>query len=541
MAHATSRRLLPAVVVLAAVVLGGDEPQKGQASGAAPRPGSQAAAAPAKKSGEKKKVEVAIVFLTEMNIVQLTVDVNPLVNWVRPAIAAVEKRFEGDAARRIVVIQATLHRDRPAEVGISGQPALSDAEAKDLRRVLDPANAPRTKVVDCTFRVVAQINGGPAGIAGPTDPKIRLVPPLETPDERRLAAFRAAKTAEKLAMIRRWARNEALPILGATANVADAKFEGVRALGRTIQEFSSPEVTPRFDIPSLTDHNPAYWRAMVEMAPGEPMVPMVRIVLQAANGEIDRARRYVNVTSFFDANKSAPSRLLGDFREMMRLFYKDVESRISEGIALNDKGKLDEAMAVYEGVLRDYPGSAWARYEQVQTRMAMARKEGKPVEDALADWPAARDAILGADPLYEMLAQAQGPEETYRLVLRMQIRTLFKDRKRTVQDVIRYADIAQDLGDFGFAAFIYWNMIGRVKEEQFNPRDLIDRFLFCLDELGVKTIQENFKGDHAATFARMREERRKRIEAGPGKTAKDRPAGDRPPKPASDRPVKKPS
>lgn len=524
MAYPTSRRLFSAVAVLSAVLLGGDEPRKGQAPGAAPGPGRQAGAAQTKKAGEKKKVEVAIVFLTEMNIVQLTVEVDPLVKWVRPAIATVEKRFEGDAARRIVVIQATLHRDRPAEVEVAGQPALSDAEAKELRLALDPAKAPRTRVVDCTFRVVAKVNGGPAGIAGPTDPNLRLVPPLETPDERRIAAFRAAKTAEKLAMIRRWARNEALPILGATASGADAKYEGVRALGKTIQEFSPPEVTPRFDVPSLTDHNPAYWRAMVEMVPGEPLVPMVRIALHAANGELDRARRYVSVASFFDANKSASSRLLGDFREMMRLFYKDVESRISEGIAVNDKGKLDEAMAVYEGVLRDYPGSAWARYEQVQTWMAMAQKEGKPVANALADWPAARDAILGADPLYEMLTQAQGPEETYGLVLRIEIRTLFKDRKKTVQDVIRYADIAQDLGDFGFAAFLYWNMVGRVKEEQFSQRELIERFLFCLDELGVKTIHENFKGDHAARFARMREERRKRIEAGPGNAMKDKPA-----------------
>ncbi len=524
MAHASSRRLLPVVAVLAAVLLGGDEPQKGQAPGAAPKPGRPAGTTPAKKAGDKKKVEVSIVFLTEMNIVQLTVDVNPLVKWVRPVIAAVEKRFEDETARRIVVIQATLHKDRPADVKIAGQPALSDTEAKDLRRVIDPANAPGTKVVDCTFRVVAQINGGPAGIAGPTDPNLRAVPPLETPDERRLAAFRAAKTAEKLEMLRRWARSEALPILGATASGVDARFEGVRDLGKTIVELGPPEFKAGLDVPALTDHNPAYWRAMVELAPGEPLVPMIRIALHAAKGEIDRARRYASVVSFFDANRSAPSRLLGEFREMMRLFYKDVESRISEGIALNDKEKLDEALAIYEGVLRDYPGSAWARYERVQTWIAMARKEGKPVEDALHDWPTARAAILGADPLYETLAQAQGPEETYGLVLRMEIRTLFKDRTKTVQDVIRYADIARDLKDYGFAAFIYWNMLSRVKDEQFNHRVLVERFLFCLDELGVKSIQENLQGDHAAAFARMREERRKRIEAGPGKAMKEKPA-----------------
>lgn len=526
MAHSLIPHLVRVVVALAVLFsasVQGDELQKGQAPGAVPSPGRQAGTAPAKKAGEKKKVEVSIVFLTEMNIVQLTVDVNPLVKWVRPAITAVEKRFAGETAQRSVVIQATLHKDRPADVEVAGQPALSDTEAKDLRRFIDAPNSPRTKIVDCTFRLVGQINGGPVGIAGPTDPKLRLVPRIRTPDERRLAAFHAAKTAEKLELLRRWARSEALPILGVSASGVDARFVGVRDLGKRIVDLGPPEFEVKLDVPAPTDHNPAYWRAMVEMAPGEPLVPMIRIALHAAKGEVDRARRYASVASFFDANKSASSRLLGEFREMMRLFYKDVESRISEGIALNDKGKLGEALAVYEGVLKDYPGSAWARYERVQTRIAMARKEGKPVEDALQDWPAARAAILGADPLYEMLAQAQGPEETYGLVLRMEIRTLFKDRKKTVQDVIRYADIARDLKDYGFAAFIYWNMLSRVKDEQFDHRELIERFLFCLNELGVKSIQENFQGDHAAAFARMQAERRKRIEAGPGKAMKEKP------------------
>ena len=62
-------------------------------------------------------------------------------------------------------------------------------------------------------------------------------------------------------------------------------------------------------------------------------------------------------------------------------------------------------MATYDGVLKDYPGSAWANYERIQTRMAMAMKEGKPIEQGLADWPKTRDAILACDPLYEMLPQ----------------------------------------------------------------------------------------------------------------------------------------
>ena len=115
-----------------------------------------------------------------------------------------------------------------------------------------------------------------------------------------------------------------------------------------------------FDVAALTDRNPSYWRAMLEMVPGDPFVAATRVALHAANGEIDQARRYSNVATFFDAQEAASSRLLGEFRAMMEMFYKDVESRIQQGIALNDKGRLAEAMANYDGLLKDYPGSAWA-------------------------------------------------------------------------------------------------------------------------------------------------------------------------------------
>ena len=374
-------------------------------------------------------------------------------------------------------------------------------------------------MVDCTFRVVAQINGGHP------DQKSPLEPRLETPDERRFAAFQAASTAEKLGLMRRWARSEALPILAASASSADAKFKGVRDLGKAIGKLDPKKPV---DVAALTDRNPSYWRAMLEMVPGDPLVAATRIALHAANGEIDQARRYSAVATFFDARKSASSRLLGEFRAMMGFFYKDVESRIQEGIALNDKGRLAEAMATYDGVLKDYPGSAWAHYERIQTRMAMAAKEGKPIEQAFADWPKMRDAILACDPLYEMLAQAQGQEDVFRLARRVEINTLFKDRGKTVADLVRYADIARDLDVYGFAAMLYWNIVSAVKPEDYGGRELLEDFLYCLEQLGVKDLKENFRGDHAAAFARIKADRKKRVEAGPGTDEKAQPPGAKP-------------
>ncbi len=69
----------------------------------------------------------------------------------------------------------------------------------------DLATSPHTRVVDGTFRIVAKINGGTPDDAGP------LTPPLPKLGDRKLAEFRPADTAKKLAMLKTWARVEALP------------------------------------------------------------------------------------------------------------------------------------------------------------------------------------------------------------------------------------------------------------------------------------------------------------------------------------------
>lgn len=287
------------------------------------------------------------------------------------------------------------------------------------------------------------------------------------------------------------------------ASDADPKFEGVRNLGKALKDVKTEGP---IDVAALTDKNPAYWRAMLEMAPGLPLAPATRVSLHVANGELDAARRIARTFAPFDGRKSGYSVLLGEFNAMSDLFFKDVEARIRKGIALHDAGKLDEALAVYDGVLKDYPQSAWCHYERHQTLQMKAMKNNK----ALPDWAATRKAILRADALYSSMARATSADELYDLLLRKETEDLFKDKTKTVQDLLRYADIAVDLGQTGLAAMIYWNLVSSVKPEDYQNRDLIEHVLYCFEKLGVKDMKKNFKGDHAAEFARIDAERAKR-------------------------------
>ena len=454
-----------------------------------------------------KVVQASLVIVTPMDIASVAVigEGSPareaFIEWVKPVFASVESQFAKETRRRTVVVQVTLHPDRVAEVAVAGSPALTDVEIKALLKGADAAKAPRSRIVDCELRVVVKINEGHPDANQP------LSPTLPTPIERRLSEFRAATLPAKLALLKRWARSEAIPLIARMSLDVDPKFVGVRNLGKALQGLkpSGP-----IDLVPLTDKNTDYWRAMLEMAPGIPLVPAVRAVLHVANGEIDSARRIVQTFAPFDRHQSGYSALISEFMAMSDLFYKEAEARIQKGIALNDLGKFDEALAVYEGLLKDYPRSAWAHYERYQTVQTKALQAKNPADKVLPEWAAVRKAILEADALYASMARASSADELYDLLLRKEIGELFRDKSKTVPDLLRFADVAVDLDQPGFAALIYWNLVSSVEPKSYKNRNLIEDVLYCLEQLGVKEIKQNFKGDHAAEFARIDAERAKR-------------------------------
>lgn len=455
---------------------------------------------------DPQKVQTSLVFLTELSLAEMTTDMDALAHWVKPILEATESRFQNVAVPRTIVVQITLHRDRPAEVAIAGKPALAEAETAGLLQVVDVAKAPRTRVCDCSLRIVAKVNGGHP------DEKAALVPDIKTPDEIFVARIQSATTAERYTLMRRWARTEALPILAAIGARSDARFEGVRRLGKAIDKLDPAQP---IDVAAITERNSDYWRAMMEMRPGIPFVPAVHMALLVAEGEMDRARKIAELSGFFDAKKSGPSYVLGVLRTMSGLFFKDLEARVAQGVALHDQGKLNEAIAVYDEVLKIHPKCAWAIYEKFHTRRTMALNRGNSLEQIHADWPRVRKQILECDPLYPTLAMADGRDEVYEFGRRFEIGRLFKKLEEGRRDLVRYADIALDLKVFGIAGMLYWNSILLVPPDDYEHRPLLEYFLYCLEQLGVRDIKDAFRGDHEAAFARIEAERRERKERSP--------------------------
>jgi hypothetical protein len=71
---------------------------------------------------------------------------------------------------------------------------------------------------------------------------------------------------------------------------------------------------------------------------------------------------------------------------------------------------------------------------------------------------------------------------------------------------------------------LYWNAMSMSKPDQKGISDLVESFLFCLEQLGVKNIKQNFNGDHPAEFARIKARHQKMMEENPAFKAGVKPA-----------------
>jgi tetratricopeptide (TPR) repeat protein len=458
---------------------------------------------------EPEKVDSSLTFLAHQETIYVNVENDSTIAWVKPIFAALDTLFVRETKPRTIAVEVTLHPDRPADVIVAGRPALTAAEIKALLLAADPARSPRSRVVDITFRIVAQINGGTSPKSGP------MTPPLQTPDDHKLASFKPLPAAGKLSLMRSWARTEAIPLLAEFARHRDQPpDEATRNFGKVLGQSVKREGP--VDVAALTEQNPDYWRAMFQSAPDDPLVHAARVALHVANGEIDQARRLADALALFgDDDNWGSSYVLRDFRLSVQLFDEEITARIRKGIALNDQGQLAEALKVYDSVLKDHPKSAWALYERFQSTMASRLKAKAPFDALMQGWPATRKSIIEADPLFGAMASAEGPDAIYDLLLRKEIETLFKDRAQFNHDVLRYADIALDLGQPGFAAMLYWNAKRSPKPEAYGKRHLIEDMLYGLEQLGIKDLKSRFPGDHAREFKRIDGERAKRKRESP--------------------------
>jgi tetratricopeptide (TPR) repeat protein len=446
----------------------------------------------------QSKVDMQIQLLTPDLIGEVTLAKEPFFEWIKKVKSEVEEHLKKENGDKEILVLITLHKEQQASISIGSRPKQDKSSTEELLGKIKKLTSPRTKIVDYSLAIIAQVNNGCS------DKDMAFIPKVIFPNEQGLAEFEKLDLANKKISLQNFMTNEVIPVAAAYETTVDAKFGGVRNIGAIMQKGKSGFA----DVNKVTCNNPDYWRATMEMSKGNQLIPFSKVCMHIAMGEFDAAKNLFSILNFFSEQSSLPAKYYDEISSKLEIIDSELGTEINKGIALHDKGNFNEAMALYENLLKTFPKSAWLNYELYFSRTAGI----KDMDEIDREWNKSKKVIYQCDPLYPINVRAKTGKEGYLLFRRQELKTLFKSKENYRKDFVKYADIALELEDYGSAAQLYWLILTYFSKDDYNDRDMLSYYLYCLDKLGDKETIKNFKDDFLNKFKKVEKEQKKIME-----------------------------
>ncbi|HLP10391.1 MAG TPA: hypothetical protein VK177_00565 [Flavobacteriales bacterium] len=449
---------------------------------------------------QEKNAELSIQFISDQTVAEVNFNEEAFLNYAKLVVDKINELFEKETQQADVFIMQTFHPNASPSFEISARPALSKEREQKIRKELTSIKGIKSTLVDYTLAYLVAVKEG----FGESDKP--FVPEIVLPDERAHAELVKADLKTTYELIRTWAAKEAIPVLAAFASKVDEQFAGVRAVGKIL---SKNDFSKNVDVVTLTEKNSDYWRAVLEMSPGNQLIPVSKMLMHIAKGEFSYAQSYLEMVSLISDEKTVPDRYMKEMKLRLQVFEKKFQDELGKGLLLHDTGKYADAIAVYEKLLKVYPYSPQAKYELYFSKNALEIETNKIDMNHRADWDAAKPLIYACNPMYSTDVRASNAREGYLLYRRNEINTLFKKDGELAEDMVKYADIALDLEVYPYAAQMYWLILSGIKKETYGDRNMMAHFLYCLDKMGHKALLDNFKDEIRAEFKNIAAEREK--------------------------------
>jgi hypothetical protein len=433
----------------------------------------------------------------------LNLDKKTFAPWAVTMQHLLDSVFINEQTKNDFMVLVTLHPDADPSVSLFSRPAVAADDQGKLLNLLKAGPKVMTRFVD--YSQIYLIRTKARSITNST-----FTPDYKDPYQLEQEAFKRAGLHEKVILLKSWAENHAIPVLAEAETTVDEKFSGVQYVSKMLH--ATQPIGPALDIKKLTDSSGNYWRGVMEMSPGNEIIPLSKIALLVADGKFDEAKEYVELLKLFGGKKMLATYYTEELSWRLEAFNKELQTRAQKGIEQHDKGNYDGAIAVYDGILNDYSASAWIRFERYYSQNRKNNEEKRDSVRSLAEWNKAKPMIYGCNPLYPNASMVSTGKEAYLLMRRLELSTLFKVKENLSKDLLKLGDIASDLGDYGYAAEVYWICFSRIKKEDLDKKEILPYFLYCLDKLGVKEIRKNYEGDFEKEFKKIEKEKRKAME-----------------------------
>ena len=440
--------------------------------------------------------EITVNLLANDKIADVNVNEETFIKSLGSIMDYCKNNFKTFPKTQKIGILVIVHKNGNPTYKCYSNPKFESSVESKILQELRAISIENTKIVD--FPIFISINSSNKGIITDFEDYI-------DPVKQKMTDYKNADLQTKLKLNKEYAINEVLPVLTAYLINVDDKFAGVKNYGKLIHA-TNFNVSQNID--ELTSKNKNYWRATMEMNVGNQIIPISKIFILVAQGELDYAKKYIEIIRFYSDPKTYSDGYLEEINDRIDMFNDDLNKEIEKGISEHDKGEYQKAINIYDEILKIYPNSSWTLYEKYFSKNSLDINENKITTTNRQNWDLAKGEIYKHNPLYNMDVIASNGKEVYLLFRRQEISKLFTKKDDRLKDVNTYADISVDLGVYDFAAQLYWLTATFDKK---NSQTAINNYLYCLDKLGETELKSNFSGNFDKIFKEIEEERQNKM------------------------------
>lgn len=384
-----------------------------------------------------------------------------LAAWIK-TVAQLLAEEPGFPAQDTVVFDVVLSASAPPQVSVRDGHTVKGS----VWSWTAPGGLPdlRLRAASIPLSLVVTAPGGPGAVVAPRLWSSRI--PAD-------ASYGALEQA-----IAERARSYVLPLTALLESDVDPQFVGVRRTGELLLDMDRAGT---YDEGRLYA-DPGFWRGMLEMVPGNPLVEAAPVLAGLSAGHLEAQWRLLSLLAQLSQQDSFVAFHLRELEDVYNRMEGLRSARIQQGIALEEGGQHEAAIAVYEEVLQQSPCSAWAIYERGFSRRSLGLLEAPEQVGEV------HRQIYACDPLYPLGLSATGPDEWATLRWRLSMGGLFEHQGSLTTDLVVLGDAALELGEPGQAGQAWWLAL-QLADEGPRPREqLLADVLLAATEAGAASF-----------------------------------------------------
>jgi|GEM_PF-2543214 len=425
-----------------------------------------------------------LVYVSNQTISEVCFERDRFVKYVDKQTDVVEKFLMSKNTGREIILQCIIKTDTTPQILFSSRPALTEDEYQYLQSELNKIKALKSKVVEFIYMLEFQYK------SETIHSETTFAPEISNPVLRAEKEFFMADMSAAIQLLQKYTLTEVLPVFSAFLKSQDRKYIGAVSLGTRIDKALKNNT---IDLDSLCDYNIYYWKALIEMQAGNNLVFATKVFLLIANSDFEKAMRLSSVLDLFKKNNSISDLYLD---ELYRLLI--ISDKIQDNISLlniyKSNKESDSVLLLLTEMQKAIPKSAdlnnWLYHYYLEKQ-----------EDE--QFNLYKRAVNQNDPLHFMKTEVFSAKDNYLMELRNEADSLFKNPQNLHRDFMRYADIALIVGDYSFAAHLYWLAITHFSNAEAGRDNLTAYFMYCLKKIGMDNLIMYFDFNQNTEFSRV--------------------------------------